>query len=86
MRGDGGGGVAWSQPMSTAVHITRHGAQINFKDLPQYLTYGYDLQYVFYPRGGRAKQFYAQNSSFALDNKTTCICTCFGSLPTPVLY
>ncbi len=32
MRGDGG--VAGSQPMSTAVHITWHGAQINFGDLP----------------------------------------------------
>ncbi len=30
----GGGGVAGSQPMSTAVHITWHGAQINFGDLP----------------------------------------------------
>jgi hypothetical protein len=37
MRGEGG--VAGSQPMSTAVHITRHGAQINFGDLPKYLTY-----------------------------------------------
>jgi hypothetical protein len=26
--------------MSTAVHITWHGAQINFEDLPPYLTYG----------------------------------------------
>ncbi len=26
--------------MSTAVHITSHGAQINFGDLPPYLTYG----------------------------------------------
>jgi hypothetical protein len=37
----GGGGVAGSQPMSTAVHITWHGAQINLGDLPQYLTYGF---------------------------------------------
>ncbi len=29
----GEGGVAGSQPMSTAVHITWHGAQINFGDL-----------------------------------------------------
>jgi hypothetical protein len=28
-----------SQPRSTAVHITWHGAQINFGDLPPYLTY-----------------------------------------------
>ncbi len=35
----GRGGVAGSQPMSTAVHITGHGAQINFGDLPPYLTY-----------------------------------------------
>ncbi len=28
------------QPMSTAVHIKWHGAQINFGDLPPYLTYG----------------------------------------------
>ncbi len=32
-------GVAGSQPMRTAVHITWHGAQINFRDLPPYLTY-----------------------------------------------
>ncbi len=32
-------GVAGSQPMSTAVHITWHGAQINFGDLSPYLTY-----------------------------------------------
>ncbi len=38
--GDGGGGVAGSQPMSIAVHITWLGAQINFGDLPPYLTYG----------------------------------------------
>ncbi len=37
-----GGRVARSQPMSTAVHITWHGAQINFGNLPQYLTYGAD--------------------------------------------
>ncbi len=34
--GEGGAGP---QPMSTAVHITWHGAQINFGDLPPYLTY-----------------------------------------------
>ncbi len=34
------GGVAVSQPMSTAVHITWHGAQANFWDLTPYLTYG----------------------------------------------
>jgi hypothetical protein len=32
------GGVAGSQPMSTAVHITWPGAQINFGDLPPYLS------------------------------------------------
>jgi hypothetical protein len=37
MRGDGG--IVGSQPMSTAVHITWHGAQINFGDLTPYLTY-----------------------------------------------
>ncbi len=37
MRGEGG--VAGSRPMSTAVHIMWHGAQINFGDLPPYLTY-----------------------------------------------
>jgi hypothetical protein len=31
-----GGGVAGSQPMSTAVHA--HGAQINFGDLTLFLT------------------------------------------------
>jgi hypothetical protein len=39
MREDGGLGVAGSQPISTAVHITRPGAQVNFVDLPPYLTY-----------------------------------------------
>ncbi len=34
------GGVAGSKSMGTAVHITWHGAQINFGDLPPYLTYG----------------------------------------------
>jgi hypothetical protein len=33
-------GCEGSQPKSTAVHITWHGAQINFGDLPPYLTYG----------------------------------------------
>ncbi len=33
------GGVAGSQPMNKAVHITWHGAQISFGDLPLYLTY-----------------------------------------------
>ncbi len=37
--GWGGGEVLGSQPMSTAVHITCHGAQINFGGLPPYLTY-----------------------------------------------
>ncbi len=36
-----GGGIAGSQPMSTAVHITWHGAQVNFGDLPPYLTFAY---------------------------------------------
>ncbi len=30
------GGIVGSQPMSTAVHITWHGAQINFGDLSPY--------------------------------------------------
>ncbi len=34
-----GGGVAGSQQMSTAVHITWHRTQINFGDLLPYLTY-----------------------------------------------
>ncbi len=38
MRG-GEGGVAGSQPMSTAVHII--GAQINFRDLTPYLTFSF---------------------------------------------
>jgi hypothetical protein len=33
------GGIAGSQPMSTAVHITLHGAKINFGYLTPYLTY-----------------------------------------------
>ncbi len=35
----GGGGVTGSQPMTTAMHITWHGAQINFGDNTQYFTY-----------------------------------------------
>jgi hypothetical protein len=38
-----GGGVAGSQPMSTAVH-NAHGAQTNLGDLSPYLTYGYMSQ------------------------------------------
>jgi hypothetical protein len=34
-----GGGVTGSQPMSTAVHITWHGAPINFGDLHIYLCF-----------------------------------------------
>ncbi len=34
-----GGAVGGSQPISTAVYIKWHGAQINFGDLPPYLTY-----------------------------------------------
>ncbi len=41
MRGEAEG-VAGSQPMSTAVHITWHGAQINFGDLTPYLTYAWN--------------------------------------------
>ncbi len=33
-------GVAESQPISTAVHMTWHRAQINFGDVPLYITYG----------------------------------------------
>ncbi len=40
MLGGGGRGVAGSQPMNASVHITWHGAQINFGDIPPYLTYG----------------------------------------------
>ncbi len=40
----GGGGVARSQPMRTAVHSTWHGAQINFGDLTPYLTYGRTIE------------------------------------------
>ncbi len=41
-----GGGVAWSQPMSTTAQYT--GAQINFGDLTPYLTYaGSALQYCY---------------------------------------
>ncbi len=36
----GGGGEWGSQPMRTALHITWHGAQINFGDPTPYLTYG----------------------------------------------
>ncbi len=42
----GRGGIAGSQPMSSAVHITWHGAQINFGDLPPYLTYACGLAYA----------------------------------------
>ncbi len=38
--GWGGGGVAGSEPMSTAVYITWRRVRINFGDLPPYLAYG----------------------------------------------
>ncbi len=41
-----GGGVARSQPMSTAVHITWHGAQINFGDKTPYLTFEWEVSRV----------------------------------------
>jgi hypothetical protein len=37
--GGGEGEVAAPQPISTAVHITSHGAQIDFGDLTPYVTY-----------------------------------------------
>jgi hypothetical protein len=43
-----GGRIAGSQPMSTAVHITWHGAQINFGDLTPYLTYACKSQKFFF--------------------------------------
>jgi hypothetical protein len=39
----GEGVIAGSQPMSAAVHITWHGAQIHFGDLPPYLNYGWEV-------------------------------------------
>ncbi len=39
----GEGGSCGGTAISTAVHITWHEAQINFGDLPQYLTYSYFL-------------------------------------------
>jgi hypothetical protein len=41
----GGWGAAGTkpEPVSKAVHITWHGAQINFGDLTPYLTYASDL-------------------------------------------
>ncbi len=51
-RSSAGGWGVGSQPMSTAVHITWHGAQTNFGDLPPYLNRGifwiFFLQYVLY--------------------------------------
>ncbi len=41
MRGEGGGGVAGSQPMNTAVHWSPK--EINFRNLTPYLTYGFGL-------------------------------------------
>jgi hypothetical protein len=41
-----GMGVAGSPPMSKAVHIKWHGAQINFGDLPPYLTYDADHSFL----------------------------------------
>jgi hypothetical protein len=40
-------GVAGSQPMRTAVHITWHGAQINFGDPTPYLTYEQNASYTY---------------------------------------
>ena len=42
----GRGGIAWSRPMRTAVHITLPETQINFVDLTPYLTYGYTGEFV----------------------------------------
>ncbi len=41
------GGVAGSQLMSTAVYITWYRAQINFGDLPPYLTYDGKYRFPF---------------------------------------
>jgi hypothetical protein len=58
---EGGGEVAGSQPMSTAVHIKE--AKLNFGDLIPYLTYGKTVYVVFKDlfrsllyRGGRGGQ------------------------------
>jgi hypothetical protein len=40
-----------SLPMSTSVHMTRHGAQINFGDLPPYLSYARSPLPVAMPLG-----------------------------------
>jgi hypothetical protein len=44
--GWGEGGIAGSKPMSTAVHITWLGAQINFGDLTAFLTYAFPGRYA----------------------------------------
>ncbi len=52
----GEGGVAGLQPMSTAVHITWHGAQIKFGDLPPYvfnLWRQLKIDWIKYPIGSQ---------------------------------
>ncbi len=43
--GEGGGGVAGPQPMSTTSSCA-HGAQINFGDLTPYLTYAVGCRFL----------------------------------------
>ncbi len=55
--GWGWGEGCWSFPMSTAVHITWHGAQINFGDLPPYLSYESMVWIMFTYSSGEGRDF-----------------------------
>ncbi len=63
------GGVAGSQPMSTAVHITWHGAQINFGDLPPYLIFGRHPKLCALPTAEAQCAFSSQQAK----NRNTCL-------------
>ncbi len=64
----GEGGVAGSQPMSTAVLITWHGAQINLGDLPPYLTYRFLEINTLLCRGwGREKERFGGTENIFLE-------------------
>ncbi len=69
-RGEGGVGGSW--PMSTAMHITWHGAQINLGDLPPYLTYGGGVCY-----NPSLPHNYAAIPKVILKKTTSNLCPCY---------
>ncbi len=57
------GGGAGFQPIRTAVHITWHGAKINFRDLTPYLTFGYHKNLLGYYAQIYFRYFYEAKSA-----------------------